>query len=365
MTLYRIWLGVSLLIFLSSCTSFDQTSTASAQEPSSSAQDTVANDPETQLRALNLQIDNQSNDYGLFQRRSEIYFELDSLSKALIDIDRALKLYAEGPELHYWKGFLLYVEDDTAASLHSLRKAQSLGSKNPEIPYQIGQIFFLQQKYAPALVAYRQAAQLNPYDPQYIFAQGYLAEAQNQFDQATTLYKQSLGIDSTFDRALTRLHDIYLEHYENETEAMKHNQALLRYKPGHPLGRFQEGNYHLRRALSYTDGSQQELFRQHINDAVLAYTITVNRDSNFAQAWYNRGFCYFLGEGRLNEAIRDFEKAIQKDSTQAPAYFMLGSIMEQNGDLSGALEYYQQALAIKPESRDFRKAVDELEKQIR
>ena len=194
MTLYRIWLGVSLLIFLSSCTSFDQTSTASAQEPSSSAQDTVANDPETQLRALNLQIDNQSNDYGLFQRRSEIYFELDSLSKALIDIDRALKLYAEGPELHYWKGFLLYVEDDTAASLHSLRKAQSLGSKNPEIPYQIGQIFFLQQKYAPALVAYRQAAQLNPYDPQYIFAQGYLAEAQNQFDRATTLYKQSLGI---------------------------------------------------------------------------------------------------------------------------------------------------------------------------
>lgn len=326
--------------------------------------DSIPDGPEAQVKALTLQIQQQPQDYGLFQRRAEAYYELDSLSRARADIEQALKIYPEGPELHYWKGFLSYVTDDTIQALRSLREAQRLGTRNPEVPYQIGQIFFLQGKYSQSLDAYREAARLDPYDPQYIFAQGYWHEDQQQYDRAAQLYKQSLGIDSTYARALTRLHDLYLNHYESETEAMKYNAMLLRYAPGHPLGRFQNGNYHLRRALAYADGSESPEFRQHINDAVLSYTITVNNDPNFAEGWYNRGFCYFLGEGRLNEAISDFEQCIRVDSTHAPAHFMLGSISEKNGDYRSALEYYQQALRYKPQSDDFRQAVADMNDQL-
>lgn len=354
---------LGIIFWLGACREEAEPTEAPTTAPGDSTQvraDSVPADPAAQVRALTLQIEQQPKDYGLFQRRSGAYFQLDSLPQATADIERALKLYPEGPELHYWRGFLAYVQDDTAQAMQSLRKAESLGTKNPEVPYQMGQIFFLQKKYGRALEAYRKAAQLNPYDPQYIFAQGFLAEEQQQYDRAVQLYKQTLGMDSAYARSLTRLHDVYLDHYESEIEAMKYNEQLLRYRPRHPLGRFQQGNYHLRRALNYAGGSEAETFRRHINDAVLAYTITVNKDSSFAEAWYNRGFCYFLGEGRMNEAIRDFERCLAIDSTYAPASFMLGSIAEKNGDYRSALAYYQQALALKPESRDFRQAVEEV-----
>jgi tetratricopeptide (TPR) repeat protein len=352
------WLGL-----VSACQSGDSSSASAASE-TDSLRSSVPNGPLAQLKALNQQIAQQPKDYGLYQSRSEVYYQLDSLSQSVVDIERALELYPEGPELHYWRGFLAYVADDTALARRQLRQAERLGSRNPEVPYQLGQLFFLRQQYARAQQAYQQAVRLDPKDPQYRFAQGLLAEAQGQPERAVQFYQQALALDSSYAKALTQLHTLYLEHYESEVEAMRYTRQLLRQQPSHPLGRFQEGNYHLKRALRYADGSQEARFRRHINEAVLAYTITVNKDPNFVEAWYNRGFCYFMGEGRINEAIRDFRKAAAVDSTHAPAHFMLGSIAEKNGDLRSALERYELALRYKPDSEDFRQAVQEVRQQL-
>lgn len=362
-----LWLLSSVgLALLGGCT--PQDNTASSQVPADSTatrHDSVPRTPETLLNALNLQIEQKPQDYALYQQRSEVYFQLDSLPQAVADIEEAIRRYPTGPDLRYWRGFLAYVMNDTAQAMRSLRKADSLGTKNPEVPYQMGQIYFLQQKYGLAMDAYRRAARLDAYDPQYIFAQGLLEEERGQIGEAVKLYKQSLGIDSAFAKSLTRLYDLYLGHYESQAEALKYNDILLRYSPGHPLGRFQRGNYHLNRAIAFSGGKLEAQFREQLNEAVVSYTIAVNNDSSYAEAFYNRGFCYFLGEQRMNEAIADFEQAAALDSSYAPPRFMLGSIYERNGDLRTALRYYEQALALKPKSEDFREAVQEVQQKLR
>jgi tetratricopeptide (TPR) repeat protein len=317
------------------------------------------------LNALTLQIKQSPKDYALYQQRSELYFQMDSLPQAMADIEAALKRYPQGPELHYWRGFLAYVNNDTALAMKALRAADSLGTNNPEVPYQMGQIFFLQKRYNRALDAYQRAARLDAHDPQYLFAQGLLEETRGRYQEAVTLYRQSLGIDSAFAKSLTRLYDVYLSHFGSQEEALKYNDILLRYSPGHPLGRFQLGSYHLDRALAFSGGRFDEQLRKHINEAVLSFTIAVNGDSTFAKAYYNRGFCYFLGGERMNEALADFQQAAALDSSYAQPRFMLGSIYERNGDLKTALTYYEEALAIAPDSRDFKKTVREVKEKLR
>ncbi|MEM7659153.1 MAG: tetratricopeptide repeat protein [Bacteroidota bacterium] len=324
----------------------------------------VENTPEALLSAYTQQIAQSPKDYSLWESRSQVYFELDSLDQAIADIDQAISLYPTGPELRYWRGFLAYVINDTAKAREELELATGLGTQNPEVFYQLGQIYFLQKRYDEAKAEYEQAAKLSIKDPTYQFALGFLEESRRKHSKAVEYYLEALRIDSTFDKALLRLHDVYLTAYENEAEAMKYNDQLLRNQTLHPLGQYNQGSYHLRKALAVMSESGLPFFQEQVNEAVTAFTLTVNRDPNFVQAWYNRGYCYWLGDGKEEQAIQDFQTVVELDSTQAQAHFMLGSIFEKNGDLATAYTHYAAASRHQPESRDFRIAAEEVSQKI-
>ena len=355
-------IGLGGLVFISlGCQQSIQTQQA---EASSTDPPSTPQTPEALLQSFSMQIQESPRDYALYESRSQVYYELDSLEKAVEDIEQAIELYQNGPSLHYWRGFLAFVENDTAKAMTEYKTAIGLGSNNPEVYYQIGQLFFLQKKYDAALGNYQQAAKVAPKDPQYIFAQGFLEESRRRHSQAVPLYISALEIDSTFDKALSRLHDVYFQHYENEEEAMKYNEQLLRNIPTHPLGQFNLGSFHLRKAIAILNQAELPIFKERVNDAVVAFTIAVNKDPSFSQAWYNRGYCYWLGDGQENRAIEDFQKVIELDSTHASAHFMLGSIFEKNGDLQTALGHYEQAVAFNPGSNDFQTAAQEVRAKL-
>lgn len=339
----------------------DETEDHSGENPSSSE---ISDSPEALVKALSLQIEQNPKDYTLYETRSMAFYELDSVEAAIRDIDQALSLYRNGPELHYWRGFLAFTQDDTAKAMDEYKASIGLGSRNPEVYYQMGQLFFLQGQYTQAISNYQQANKLDPNEALYVFAQGFLEEQRRRHSKAVPLYLECLDIDSTFDKAYTRLHDVYYQAYENEIEAMKYNELLLTQIPTHPLGQFNLGSFHLRQAIAILNQADLPIFKQRVNDAVVAFTICVNKDPAFTQAWYNRGYCYWLGDGQESRAIEDFQKVITLDEQHASAHFMLGSIFEKNGDLQTALHHYQQASASQPESTDFQKAVKEVSARL-
>ncbi|RMG57611.1 MAG: tetratricopeptide repeat protein [Bacteroidetes bacterium] len=328
--------------------------------------DSIADTPETYLQAYSLQIERNPRDYSLYEERAKVYYELDSLDQAIRDIEQALSLYRNGPELHYWRGFYAWAAKDSVRAQEEMQTAAGLGSQNPEVFYMLGQMAFFRGDYAEAEAKYQEAAKLGPEDPQYPFALGYLEESRRRHSRAATLYLQALDRDSTFAKALLQLHDLYLYQYENETEAMAYNQRLLNINPLHPLGNYNQGNYALRRALAILNQAEMPAFQEAVNEAVTHFSLTLNRDTAFAQAYYNRGYCYWLGdEARVNEAIEDFRACLRLQPDHAPAHFMLGSIYEKNGDLRTALDHYREAARLQPQSQDFQAAVTELSQKVR
>jgi len=327
--------------------------------------DSLRKKPQVVLESLQKQIQKDPEDYSLYQDRSELYYAMDSLDRSLEDIDRAIRLYDKGPDLYYWKGFLSFVGEDTAAAKRAYLRARDLGSQNPEVFYQLGQIYFFQGKYDKALTQYEEAGKYGPDQALYPFAKGFLEESRENYGQAKKHYLSSLEIDSTFDKALLRLHEIYLSYHRNEREAMKYNDQLLRNQLGHPLGNYNEGNYQLRRAQRFKNGNDLEGYATALNEAILHFTIAVDNDPDFALAYYARGMAYFDGRQRIGEALEDFRKTVELRPGYAPGHFMLGSIYEGTGDLSSALTHYQEAYRLKPEGEGFEKAVKDVKARLK
>ncbi|WNJ18066.1 tetratricopeptide repeat protein [Pontibacter sp. G13] len=348
-------------IWIVGCDSSESPSNSNSESPEAQTQAT----PADHIQALSLQISKNPKDYGLLEDRSRWYFEVDSMEKAMKDIEGAIALHPTGDQLYAWKGFLYYAQEDTATARSAYIESIRLGSKDPEVFYQLGQLDFFQKRYEYAKSGYEEAMKLDESDPQYPFALGFMKEEQGSEAKAVQWYVKALKVDSTFAKPLIRLHDLYLNFYENEQVAMDYNAQLLRSTPDHALGNYQKGGFHLRKAKELLGTPENPRFGFHLNEAVTAFTISVNSDPNFVDAWYSRGRVYFFGQTRIDEAVSDFEQTLTLNPKHAQAHFMLGSIYERNGDLKTALSYYSEAVAHNPDSKDFQRAVKEVTAQLK
>ncbi|RMG20148.1 MAG: tetratricopeptide repeat protein, partial [Bacteroidetes bacterium] len=206
---------------------------------------------------------------------------------------------------------------------------------------------------------FERAARMDSLQPTYQLALGLLHERQQQYRRARAAYLQALRLDSTFIKACSQLHNLYLHSLGREDSAMYFNRLLLRQQPTHPLGWKNEGDYLLRKALSIRQQTQQALLNETLQKAIEAYSAALLADTGYVQARYNRGYCYFLTD-QHQQAMEDFERLLRRDSLHAQAHFMLGSIYEFYADTEKARFHYTQVLKAQPAHADARQALKEL-----
>jgi len=79
-----------------------------------------------------------------------------------------------------------------------------------------------------------------------------------------------------------------------------------------------------------------------------------------------------LGEGvnlwrarRAHEATEKFEQVIRLDPTNAEAHFSMGIIYEAGGNFAEALSSYQKASSVRPDNKEYRSAIADVEKKAR
>jgi len=83
-----------------------------------------------------------------------------------------------------------------------------------------------------------------------------------------------------------------------------------------------------------------------------------------AWMYFNRGLAFKI-LGKLDEAQRDYSKAIELDPTFGPAYANRGNILVLRNDLQGALADYRKALALDPNDSVTRANYDAIEAALK
>ena len=86
-------------------------------------------------------------------------------------------------------------------------------------------------------------------------------------------------------------------------------------------------------------------------DAETFWQTTIRRNPNCPMAHYNLGLAYFQ-QGRLDEAIVQYQKVLQINPDEVDALNNLGSTFLQQGHTDEAILHYQKALTLKPDSAE-------------
>jgi protein O-GlcNAc transferase len=108
------------------------------------------------------------------------------------------------------------------------------------------------------------------------------------------------------------------------------------------------------KAVPLKDGLRQldTLFRaRHFKEAEKQARDLLRHHAKSPQVWYLLGMA-IISQGRLEESLEPFRRALEHDPAMAPASFNLGFALERLNRLDEALEAYRQTLEMAPQMAD-------------
>ena len=121
-----------------------------------------------------------------------------------------------------------------------------------------------------------------------------------------------------------------------------------------------------------TDDAQSEALLNNVvaamgngdmNGALVASTALIELNPDFAEAWNKRATIHYL-MGDVKSSVEDIHRTLQLEPRHFGAISGLGLIFLRQGNLSAALEAFEQVLQITPQSRNARRSAEQVRSQI-
>jgi tetratricopeptide (TPR) repeat protein len=297
-------------------------------------------------------------------------------------------------------GRLYYDIQDGAGARTVLERAQRTVPRDPAVAYELGRVLAAQGQSEAAKAQFERAIENDP-EP----VQAHLALANFYLDQAQGLAEQDAVQSGTLDAEQLRQHvNLYAtninaadEQYRAALAAGANNpkdlkligarlldggeydaaatayDRLVKLTPNDPeahhglaraqtqLDKLDAAQTAERRALALSNGVYPEaqaglgdiaLRRNQPDDAIQQYNAAIQQDPNLAAA--------YIGLGRVSAAAGNwavaaghFRRAIEHDSRSAEAYLWLGEALLEQRDYTSAIAAYEQAISIR---RDYAEA---------
>ena len=253
-----------------------------------------------------------------------------------------------------------------ASNVEHFTAAVEANPADPVLHHQLGMALALNQRLEEATAIYLRAIEL---DSTYALAHhglGQLAAINGDLEGARSRFALAISADSTLAESHNDLGDV-LRQLGDAEASLTAFEAATRYSPDEPLYHYNLGQLylHLGRTADATgaiehsvrlDGTflpgHRSLARLHatakrFDRAIQAYrrALTLAPDP---ESYTKLGDLY-AEMMRFDDATREYEMALQIDSTYAFAEYGLGSVQAARGQLTEATERLDKAARIEPE----------------
>jgi len=300
-----------------------------------------------------------------FSTLFSLEFDDDELGSYFIDWHYSKNLYDNAKKYHndsnyekaieLLKKYITY-EDKSEGIINGLRL--------------IAESYEQLEDYVNAVHFYEKVIKLDSSNDYYFAHKGYCLKKEKKYSEAEEAFKAAINLNPQNIYAITFLADCY-EEINNNEEALSVLNKGIEDNPTQPPNT--TSRFWLFRQKA------DILFDQDNNfDAIDFYKIAIEIEEN---AWcYNKlGMCY-LNIENFDEALLNFEKAIEKDERLNDAYvnYNMGECHRRSGRYSKSLEFYKSSINHNNENvlshaydsmgisylnlREFKKSVESLKK---
>ncbi|MFO7616551.1 MAG: tetratricopeptide repeat protein [Bacteroidales bacterium] len=321
-TALSLFITLSVIV-LAGCGSKESRTKVEATLPSDS----------TSISVLNQMIRDNPTNPELFTRRARIYALRKNFAQALNDQTIALSLDSLKPEYYINQAEYFIMEGQPNSAKKALTASLARMPNNTDVMLKLAEVHFYLQEYGLAKIVLRDVATLDNNLAQMYFLQGMIS--------LETI--DTVGAIRNFQMAISKEPDFYAAYIQagkifsarNDDLAIHYYQSAIDLEPVSYEARYLLGLYY--QDHGYLDEAHQQY-------EFIIQTI----DSTQAPPYYNRGYIEMVYRNDFKNAIRWFTLAIEKDPLYADAWYNRGFSHELNGDLKEARADYQQAMELKP-----------------
>jgi superkiller protein 3 len=294
---------------------------------------------------------------------ARLYRQLKKPGKAESDLRRAISLNPGRPEGYVELMVLFAGEgrlDDAVQVCHQM-------ARQPGLAYgahvSLGSLLAEKEDYGNAEEAFRQAIQLSPGASDAYDRLGQLLVGQERPRDAAKVYREMAGQPELAWQAHVLLGDLWVEQ-EKPGQAEQAYRKAVKLDPRQPAGylrlaRLHQGQGKLDKAEALIEKARKaapdsadpyvvlaQLREQQgrTDDAIALYRQLVQLRPNEASGAFQRIGDLLIALERHDEAAAALGLAVQRDPSNAGAYFSLGTIHERQGNLEQAAEMYSRTI---------------------
>lgn len=307
-------------------------------------------DHSNSLKSIEQQIIENPESPNGYTKRSYYYSKNGDLKRAIDDINRALTLTPDVPDLNFTKAELLFNQagknlnallydqseiylnntlklDSTFVKAHILKAKINIGRKAPE----------------EAFKSISNAIKISPTLSEPYALKGFIYQRLGNTLLSQSSYQTALEMDANNYDANVGLGFTYS--MDTNASAIIYFDAASRLSP-----------------LAIEPIRNKALLLRNlgrIEEAKTTFIQLLAIDSTFEEAYYNIGVCTIESyrdnfdkntkDSIINNAIQNFEKAVDLNPNYMLALYNLGYSYEFTGDKKKALEFYKRAIDIEPD----------------
>ncbi len=284
------------------------------------------------LAALDQRIVNDPADAAAYAERAAFYVSIDSTRRALADMERALKLDSDKVEYRLRAGDLNYAVLNVERARQHFTRAGELTPDDPRPRLKLAEIELVLRHYKESMAIVNEALRKDPNVAHGYYLKGWIHMETRDTNLAISSFRTAVEQDPQDYDAYLMLaklcaarRDPLAEQYFNTAIDMRPGQVEAIYN----------------KAIYYQENGKDSL-------ALACYDRIQEIDPRNPLAWYNRGWVRLEHLGDPNGAKKDFDKAIELQTNYADAWYNRGVALERTQQPDSAAANYQICLTIDP-----------------
>ncbi len=312
--LFRLLL---LVLFLTNC------------HYSKNKEDKYVNMP-TALAEIYKKIEKYPNNPSNYSELSDYYINVIALDSALNAIFKAIRLDSTNTTYYLKLSDIYFAMKNIDASEEMLEKVINMDNKNQEAYLKLAELHFLHKRYEKAHEYLEKVLLIDTYNPKAYFIRAWVYKEEKDTNAAIRSYLAAVEQKSDYFEAYEELALLY--HHKHDPLAINYYKNAMNIQPE---------NIHVLYNLA--------MFYQEMGDdeqAIVYYKMILQINPSYKYALHNIGWIYMLEQEKYDEAIAFFTKSIEIDSNYIEAIYNRGLAFENLKQYDNARQDYAYTLKL-------------------
>jgi tetratricopeptide (TPR) repeat protein len=292
--------------------------------------DTASTDK--QLSSLNSKIAQDPGNPELLHQRAQLLINQKKYQEALSDMQKVLSLDSTQSKYFLTMADISFAANRTFDAKSFLEKAIALDPDNTDAMLRLAELNLIVRQYAQSVSLLNKVLEKDKKNTTALFMRGMNYKENGDTVRAISDFQSAVEADPDFYNAYMQLG--ILNHLKNNPAAEGYFTQALRISPASEEALYGRG-------LWYQDHNE-------LNKAIQDYTTIIQMNPKNRNAHFNLGYIHQIILKVYPEAIKHYSNAITADSNYTEAFYNRGLCYEAVGNIRDAAADYKKALMLRP-----------------